>query len=232
VTATWREIWDRPHRIYVNDRHRRVHYARIAADILSELPARPASVLDYGCGDALDADVVAAKCEKLFLCDSAPTLRTSLARRFAAMASIVVLSPEDVAQLPERSLDLVIVNSVLQYLSREECRALIETLRTKLAPKGRLVLADVVPPLGGIVADVLSLLGTAIREGFFLAALAGLVQTVFSDYRKLRNEVGLTTYDENDLRELVEAAGYTVARRPRNFGFNQNRMAFVAWPTR
>ena len=37
LIANWREFWDRPHRIYVNERHRRVHYARVAADIVSEL---------------------------------------------------------------------------------------------------------------------------------------------------------------------------------------------------
>jgi hypothetical protein len=232
VTASWREFWDRPHRIYVNDRHRRIHYARIATDIVSELPAQPAIVLDYGCGEALEAAVVAARCEELLLCDSAVTVRALLAQRHAGNARIQVLSPDDVARLPQQRLDIAIVNSVLQYLSREECRALVELLRTKLTRNGRLILADVIPPGGSILTDVSSLLGTALREGFFLAALVGLAQTFVSDYRKLRNEIGLTTYDENDLRELLEAAGYAVERRPKNFGFNQNRMSLIARPTR
>jgi hypothetical protein len=104
----------------------------------------------------------------------------------------------------------------------------VELLRAKLAPGGRLIVADIIRPGGGILVDVSSLLGTAIRNRFFFAALVGLAQTFVSDYRKLRSEVGLTTYDENDFRELLEASGYVVERRPRNFGFNQNRMAFVA----
>jgi hypothetical protein len=228
LAGNWRDFWDRPHRIYVNDRHREVHYARVADDILSELPHSPVMVLDYGCGDALDAERVAARCARLLLSDSAPTVRAALARRFRDNENIAVLAPEEVAGLPEGTLGLVVANSVLQYLSREECRAFLLMIRPKLAPAGRLILADIVPPGGGIVADVASLLGTALREGFLLAALAGLARTFASDYRRLRRQVGLTTYEEAEMRELLEASGYTADRRARNFGFNRSRMTFIA----
>jgi SAM-dependent methyltransferase len=228
LIANWREFWDRPHRIYVNERHRRVHYARVAADIVSELPATPAVVLDYGCGDALDAASVAARCRKLILSDSAATVRAALKRRNAGDPAIEVLAPEDVAALPESSVDLVVANSVLQYLTREECAALVAMLRGKLAHGGRLILADVVPPGGGVVADVGSLLGTALREGFFFAAVTGLALTFVSDYRRLRNQIGLTAYTEAEIRALLEKAGYTAERRSRNFGFNQGRMTIIA----
>jgi SAM-dependent methyltransferase len=228
LIANWREFWDRPHRIYVNERHRRVHYARVAADIVSELPATPAVVLDYGCGDALDAGEVAARCRKLILSDSAASVRAGLKQRNAGDPAIEVLAPEDVADLPESSLDLVVANSVLQYLTRDECAALAAMLRGKLARGGRLIFADVVPPGGGLVADVSSLLGTALREGFFFAALTGLAFTFVSDYRRLRNQIGLTMYEESEIRALLEKAGYTTERRPKNFGFNQNRMTIIA----
>jgi len=230
LIANWREFWDRPHRIYVNDRHRSVHYARVATDILSELSPGRGAVLDYGCGEALDAATVAARCRKLYLSDSASTVRSALASRYAGDSKIGILTPEEVAHLPDASLDLVVANSVIQYLTRQECAALVTMLRGKLARGGRLIVADVVPPGGSIVADVLSLLGTAMREGFFLAAIAGLAMTFVSDYRRLRNEIGLTTYEESEIRALLEKAGYTSERRPRNFGFNQRRMTIIARP--
>jgi SAM-dependent methyltransferase len=228
LSRSWREFWDRPHRIYVNDRHRAVHYRRVADDILSELPPEPAVVLDYGCGDALEADRVAARCRQLFLCDSAASVRNALAQRFAGNSVVRVLAPEEVANLPGGGLDLVVANSVLQYLSREEFRAFLRVIREKLAPAGRLLLADVVPRGGGVAADVAALLGTALREGFLLAAVAGLMQTLVSDYRRLRQKVGLTTYEENELRAILTEAGYAAERLPRNFGFNRRRMTFVA----
>lgn len=230
MISTWREFWDRPHRIYVNDRHRCVHYARVASDILEEAPEKPGVVLDYGCGEALEAARVAARCRRLILCESAPSVRTALAHRYADNPSISVLAPEEVAALPDGEIDLVVANSVLQYLTKEECAALVSILRPKLAPGGRLIVADVVPPGGGIVADVSSLLRTAARQGFFLAALLGLAATFVSDYRRLRREIGLTTYEERDIRALLERSGFVTERRPRNFGFNQRRMAIIARP--
>jgi SAM-dependent methyltransferase len=228
LTGNWREFWDRPHRIYVNDRHRRVHYARVAAEILEEVPARPGVVLDYGCGEALEAARVAERCRRLILCESAPSVRSALSSRYAGDPTISVLSPEEVAQLPDGEIDLVVANSVLQYLTREECAALMAILRPKLAREGRVILADVIPPGGGIRADVSALLATAAREGFFFAALVGLALTFVSDYRRLRHEIGLTTYDEREIRGMLERAGYVTERRPRNFGFNQRRMAIIA----
>jgi len=232
LIANWREFWDRPHRIYVNGTHRAVHYERVAADILAELPHDRASVLDYGCGEALQAAKVAERCRQLFLCESAPSLRADLKARYANMSSITVLAPEDIAALPDGTLDLVVANSVLQYLTREETAALAERLLPKLAPRGRFILADIVPPESSVVADVSSLLSTAVANGFFLAALVGLLQTVVSDYRRLRSQIGLTTYCENEMRALLEKVGYAAERRARNFGFNQRRMTFIARPAR
>ncbi|MEX0590665.1 MAG: class I SAM-dependent methyltransferase, partial [Xanthobacteraceae bacterium] len=195
------------------------------------LPEKPGAVLDYGCGDALDAERVAARCARLLLCDSAPSVRAALARRFRDNQRISVLGPDDVAELPEGKLDLVVANSVLQYLSREECKDFLVMIRPKLAPGGRLILADVVLPGGGIVADVSSLLSTAIRKAFLFAALAGLAQSFVSDYRRLRHDVGLTMYEENEMRALLESLGYTTERRARNFGFNRRRMTFIARPS-
>ena len=55
----------------------------------------------------------------------------------------------------------------------------------QLCPGGRLVLADIIPHDSGALTDALALLRLAWRNGFFVAAFAGLVRTVFSDYRKL-----------------------------------------------
>jgi trans-aconitate methyltransferase len=228
LISTWREFWDRPHRIYVNDRHRQVHYQRVASDIIAEIPDSGATVLDYGCGEALQAGMVAARCKRLLLCEAAPSLRKALEDRYGSNPGIAVLAPEEIDALPEGSLDLVVANSVLQYLAREECAGLARRLRPKLSPRGKIVFADVIPPAGGIVADVASLLSTAAREGFFFAALGGLAFTLVSDYRRLRQQIGLTMYEESEILALLEQAGYRARRRARNFGFNQRRMAIIA----
>jgi hypothetical protein len=230
LITNWREFWDRPHRIYVNDRHRQVHYERVAADLIEEIPGGEAVVLDYGCGEALQAAKVAARCKRLILCESAENLRDTLKARYAARSEISVIAPEELDRLADGSLDLVVANSVLQYLTRAECSDLALRLRPKLSARGRLIFADVVPPGGGIVADVSSLLSSAARHGFFFAALGGLASTLVSDYRRLRQQIGLTMYAESEILALLESAGYRARRRPKNFGFNQGRMTIAAEP--
>lgn len=226
----WRAFWNGRHSIYVNDRHRTVHYTRVADDIISVLPRRDAAVLDHGCGEALLAVRVAERCAKLYLCDAAPSVREKLAARHAADPRIAVLAPEEVAALPDGSFDLVVSNSVLQYLTVAEFEALARMLRPKLAPDGALVLADILPPEDSMMADIKGLLAPAWRHGFFLAALRGLAATFFSDYRRLRSAIGLTRYTEADMMARLSALGYVPARRRPNFGFNDRRMTFVARP--
>jgi SAM-dependent methyltransferase len=226
----WRDYWNQDTPIYVGDRHKALHYQLVAADIAALVPSPEAHVLDHGCGEALSAGRVAAKCERLYLADAAPLVREWLAGRFRASEKIEVLAPEDVERLPDASLDLVVANSLLQYLSADELQSLLRLWRTKLKAGGRLVLADVIPPGSSPAADAKALLGFAWQGGFLARALLGLVRTALSDYRKIRNALGLTTYGEGDMIALLRREGFTAERRAKNIGHNQARMTFEARP--
>jgi len=103
----WRDFWNQDTPIYVSERHKALHYALIARDMARLIPQPDAVVLDHGCGEALSADRVAARCGRLYLCDAAPLVRERLERRFGAEARIAVLAPEEVGGLPDASIDLV-----------------------------------------------------------------------------------------------------------------------------
>jgi SAM-dependent methyltransferase len=225
---SWREFWNSDHSIYVNQRHKALHYDRIARDLAAFIPSRDASVLDYGCGEAISAASLAEKCGTLYLFDAAPSVREKLRGRFSDHAKIIVLSPDGLDQMGEASLHLVIANSLLQYLQHREFEDLLDLWHTKLKPDGRLVIADVLPPDIDAVADVKALLEFAWRGGFLIAALGGLGKTFFSDYRRLRNEVGLTRYAPEDLFTLLAVHGFAGEQSPSNVGHNQLRMTFVA----
>ena len=228
MASSWREFWDRDTPIYVSARHKARHYAGLADEIAALVPHPGAVVLDHGCGEALFADRIAEACGRLLLCDASPRRRDALRQRFAGMPTIAVLAPEEVAALPAASLDLVVANSLAQYLTDAELAACLRDWRRALKPGGRLVLADVIPPQLGAVADATALLAFARREGFLAAALLGLVRTVLSDYRSLRRRLGLARFDEADMLVRLRAAGFTAQRMPRNLGHNQGRMAFTA----
>ena len=224
----WRDFWNQDTPIYVSDRHKTLHYQIVARDVAALLPSPDAVVLDHGCGEALSAGRVAARCAKLYLCDAAPLVRERLKARFGDNPKIVVLAPDEVEDLAEGSLDLVVANSLVQYLSFEEFRELLRLWRAKLKPGGRLVVADVIPHEAGAAADVKALLGFAWKGGFLGSALVGLARTAFSQYRTMRNEIGLSRYGEAEMIEILRAEGFSAERRLQNIGHNPVRMTFVA----
>jgi SAM-dependent methyltransferase len=230
MIADWLAFWDKPHAIYVNARHKDVHYRLLAQEIAALVPSPSARVLDYGCGEALHAETVANVCAELLLCDGAPSVRAGLAARFAGNVKIRVLAPDDVERLPQGTLDFIVLHSVAQYLSAQQLRPLLITFRRLVAPGGIVLVSDIIPPQVSAAADVKALLRFAAAHGFLLAALGGLVRTLFSDYRRLRARYGLARYSEADMLQVLAAAGFAAERAAKNIGHNQARMTFFARP--
>lgn len=223
----WKEYWNGPHPIYVNQRHRDLHFQRIAADIAALVPRPDAVALDYGCGEADAADGVASACGKLYLFDTADTVVANLRRKFAGHPKIEALDEIGLAALPDARLDFVIVNSVLQYLSQEQLGAALDLLRGKLKDDGVLAIGDIIHKDDNAVADTLALFRFAWEGGFVAAAVLGVVRTVFSDYRKLRDKLGLTRYAPEEFQTLAAQHGFSAQRAVKNIGHNQGRMLFL-----
>src|ERR1700688_1348514 len=115
--ADWISFYDFKHSmIYVNARHRGVHYRNIAGDIRAYIPSPAAHVLDYGCGEATSAELGADACAQLVLVEAAPNVRASLAMRYAGHPKIAVIPPEQAGALPATSFDPIVMHSVAQYI--------------------------------------------------------------------------------------------------------------------
>ena len=224
----WVTYYDSDHSIYVNDRHRDVHYARLADAIASYVPGSAATVLDYGCGEALHADRVANAAGRLTLAEAGPAVRSRLIERFKGNPRILVISTDRAEALLPQSLDMVILHSVSQYLTPGEFDRTVALFHRLLQPGGLLLVGDVVPPDASVIADSWALLRFGWRDGFFYAAVLGLVRTFFSDYWRLRTRMGLTRYSEQEIAGKLVAAGFRVTRAPANLGHLATRMTFLA----
>jgi ubiquinone/menaquinone biosynthesis C-methylase UbiE len=224
----WIDYYDSTHTIYASKLHRDLHFQVIARDIISYITSSDMVVLDYSCGEALSATKVAEACSMLFLAEPAPGVRGRLIARYAPNTRIRVRSLEDLRTMPEASIDLVVMNSVAQYMTANELDTAFAVIRRLLKPTGRLVLGDILRPEVGMVRDVLALLRFAARHGFLKDALIGLVATALSDYRELRTKVGLQRYSEADMIAKLTKAGFSAVRVPKNIGHNPWRMTFVA----
>lgn len=224
----WIDYYDSTHTIYASKRHRDLHFEIIARDIIGYIPSRDAVVLDYSCGEALSAAKVAEACGMLILAEPAPGVRGRLIARFAPNTKIRVRSLDDVRKMHETSIDLVVMNSVAQYMTPQELDSALAVIKRLLKPTGRLVLGDILRPEVGMGRDVVALLRFAAKHGFLKDALIGLASTALSDYRQLRAKVGLTRYREDEIIEKLVAAGFSASRAPRNIGHNPWRMTFLA----
>jgi ubiquinone/menaquinone biosynthesis C-methylase UbiE len=224
----WIDYYDSTHTIYASKLHRDLHFQIIARDIIGYISSPNAVVLDYACGEALSAAKVADACGKLFLAEPAPGVRGRLIARFAPNTKIRVRSLDDLRKMEERSIDLVVMNSVAQYMTPDELDSAFAVIRRMLKPTGRLVLGDILRPEVGMGRDVLALLKFAKSHGFLKDALYGLASTALSDYRQLRTRVGLQRYSQDEMIEKLAAAGFAGSRAPFNIGHNPWRMTFVA----
>src|ERR1700732_5446069 len=150
----WIDYYDSTHTIYASRRHRDLHFQLVARDIVGYISSPDAVVLDYACGEALSASRVAEACGKLILAEPAPGVRGRLIARFAPNTRIRVRSLDDLRKMEEKSLDLVVMNSVAQYMTPSELDTAFATIRRLLKPGGRLILGDVLRPEGGLIRGV------------------------------------------------------------------------------
>jgi ubiquinone/menaquinone biosynthesis C-methylase UbiE len=224
----WIDYYDSTHTIYASKLHRDLHFQIIARDIIGYISSPDTAVLDYACGEALSAAKVADACAKLYLAEPAPGVRGRLIARFAPNTKIRVRSLDDLRKMDEKSIDLVVMNSVAQYMTPEELDSAFAVIRRLLKPGGRLVVGDILRPEVGMGRDVLALLKFASSHGFLTDALYGLASTALSDYRQLRTRVGLQRYSEGEMIAKLGRAGFAASRAQDNIGHNPWRMTFVA----
>jgi ubiquinone/menaquinone biosynthesis C-methylase UbiE len=224
----WIDYYDSTHTIYASKLHRDLHFQVVARDIIGYISSPDAVVLDYACGEALSAAKVAEACGKLYLAEPAPGVRGRLIARFAPNTKIRVRSLDDLRKMDEKSVDLVVMNSVSQYMTPAELDSAFAVVRRLLKPGGRLVVGDILRPEVGMARDVIALLRFAATHGFLKDAVIGLAMTALSDYRQLRARVGLHRYSEAEMTAKLAAAGFTGSRAHFNIGHNPWRMTFVA----
>jgi SAM-dependent methyltransferase len=225
---SWLAYWDAPNTSYVSERHRRAHYDVVFAGVRPHLPGRDGVVLDWGCGDALAAERMAEIVGTLLLYDAAPSIRERLQRLHGTHPGISILDDAGLGRVTGASVDLVILNSVVQYLGEQELAQALTLFGNLLKPGGSLLVGDVIDPGTPMLRHVTTFLGFALRRGFLPAAVAGLAQTSASPYRRLQREVGLRSYTPAEMIGLLARHGFTAEQLAANIAVSRHRAAYRA----
>ena len=188
---------------------------------------RNVRVLDFGCGFGFVAKMLAPKVGKVFLWDTSVNMRRRARLNLADHHNIgfVDLSePQAIAR--ELNFDLIIVNSVVQYMSLEQFAACLVMWRTMLAAGGRIVVSDLIPHDYNSVADVVDLLKFSIRRNVLGSALLQVFRDLGS-YWMTRHNFPLARIGLEELRQRGNAAGLVVSWLPRNLTYFGGRLTAI-----
>ncbi|GAA1969720.1 class I SAM-dependent methyltransferase [Kitasatospora viridis] len=130
------------------------HNARLHPWILRQLPARPRSALDVGCGAGDLARRLAVRAREVHGIDSDPAIVELARRRTRAGAPIEYTVGDAVTGLPPGPHDAITCVAVLHHLPQA---AALTALRERLAPGGTLVVVGLAQPSWDLTDRLLEL---------------------------------------------------------------------------
>lgn len=221
----WASYWDgledrqRLFRIEAND------YVQRLKCVL-QLPPQ-ARVLDFGSGFGLVAAALAPHVGELSVWDASANMRQRTRLNVAHRENIRFLDLTDASSLPyDGYFDLILVNSVVQYMSDNEFSAWLAQWQKWLAPDGRVVISDLIPCDYQPMLDLLAMLMFSARHGFLVQAVREGLREV-RRYWRMRQAQPLGRFEPDNLRQRFAAVGLTVAFLPANLTFRRQRLTAV-----
>lgn len=225
---SWRSYWNQPSTYEEVHRAQAVHYVDNLMAI-SPLDSK-ARVLDFGAGFGFVAEALVGKVGRMYLWDISESMRNQARRLLARYRNVEFLDLSSVhASVPVRSCDLIIVNSVVQYMTVEELASWLVRWRAMLSPKGRIVLSDLVPSdPPALFFELYEALAFSVRCGMFLHVISPRQIRALKRYWNTRKETGpLLRIGEDTLRRLASDAGLAVQILSGNLTHFSKRMTAV-----
>ncbi len=168
----WVEYWDSLDEGQLLFRPEADEYVRNLARLIELRPSL--RVLEFGCGYGFVAEGLAGRVGELRLWDAAPGMLRHADARLARLGNVSALDLSDPdADAPR--FDLILVNSVAQYMGKEEFGGWLKRWRGLLRPGGKVVVSDLIEPRVSPARDVLSLLSFSARRGYLRQALRNVL---------------------------------------------------------
>ncbi len=133
------------------------------------------------------------------------------------------------AESADGEFDVVLVNSVIQYLGIDEIEEWLARWRRLLCPEGVLIISDVCLPRGFFAVETAQILAFSLRKGIFWKALAGGIGRALR-HRKLTKEASFLRITEDDLEQLAFRAGLSAERLPHKLTFKSRRFSLRLRP--
>ncbi len=162
-------------------------------------------VLDFGCGVGYVAQYLAPRVAEVHIWDVSPEVLERAAARLAHIPQVRVVRLE--RETPHSvTYDVIVVNSVIQYLSFDELAIWLRRWAAMLAPHGRIALTDIPTTSPSVARETLEVMVFSARRNVLLDTLARAF-TDLGSYVHARRVRPLLVVDEGTLERLVVAVG-------------------------
>lgn len=218
-TRGWRRYWDGHGPPTPPFRH---EAATFAARLGAAIPLTAATrVLDFGSGLGLVAAALAPQVGRVWVWDASPTMRRHTAAATATYPNVAALDLEDPGGLPAQvRVDVILVNSVVQYMTAAELTTWMSVWVRLLAPDGCIVLSDVMPPDHAARRELLAMLRR--QPGLIVRSLRARLR-----YALALRSLPQLRLGRDDLNRLAVAHGLGVEILPANLTHFPDRLAAV-----
>jgi ubiquinone/menaquinone biosynthesis C-methylase UbiE len=205
----------------------RLEAEEFANRLCRALPVSPSMrVLDFGCGFGFVAGALAPMVREVVLWDGSRRMRQRATSVLATVSNAHV-----VEQLPagKGTFDLIIVNSVVQYVPARQLREWLRLWARLLAPGGRLVVADMLPPDARTHRDLVDQLVFSIRKGILISSLRRGLQEL-RRYWNSRHVSPLSRFGPDELEAMASEAGLHVEFLPESLTCRTLRLSALFRP--
>ncbi len=213
VTTDWIAYWDRlpPGRLLLAPESE-----EFVRNLTAVFPVTAQKrILDFGCGYGAIAELLARRGATVRLWDAAPAMLRAASERLAGCPNVFEIDLTHTSELEAAAFDLILVNSVIQYMTLDEFRDWLKRWRLMLAPGGRVILSDLIPPAHSTLRDVVSVIRFGLRRGYLVRAMRGILAER-SRYNAAVRSRPLLHFDRARLVADAADAGYAVSFLRRN----------------
>lgn len=216
-TGAWRDYWQTLPRGRLLFQPEAIEFVR---NLRAALPlSQDTKMLDFGCGYGGITRLIAPLVHSVAYWDATESMRAA--------------AQENLADCGNASLwggggrfDLIVVNSVVQYMSEEELRERLEEWSGLLESGGRIVLSDLMFPGHAAANDMRSLLWFSLRRGYLLRALRNTLAER-ARYRRTAAAAPLLHVRREWLESAARRAGLQAAWLPENLTHFRTRHTAV-----
>jgi trans-aconitate methyltransferase len=221
---TWVTYWDELPEGQLLFRPEADEYVR---NLLAAFALTPRTrLLDFGCGYGFVTEALAPRVAECLIWDAAPSMCRHTLARLAHHTTIRWIDLND--HQPE-GLDLILVNSVLQYMTPDELSGWLGRWRSMLAATGQIVLSDLLPPGHGFVKDLFSLLRFSVRRGYLFRAIRNVLATR-KRYQQAEHARPLYHPAREELTRMAQSARLQTRFLERNLTHFRGRVTAVLTP--